>query len=214
MARQLIWSLELSIKAADGDSVDEIGDLKKKLHEFKKKIGEPPTAQVIKKSAESMKNVVMDLLIPIANAWERSLIEFDELFYSRSVVIQFDGRRVEGENMATLLRSEAEGYLFPLLDGGTAAQKIELYCCPRGLRNANKDTGFNGGKFVVWFFDNAYEIESPEVALRFAKAYSQKLTDMEIEDLVEKIGTFLLDSIQGLMQHFALRMSLGNCYLW
>ncbi|HMT03881.1 MAG TPA: Fic family protein, partial [Burkholderiales bacterium] len=39
VAEQLIWSLEISIKAAKGENIDEHGDLEKKINLLKKKLG-------------------------------------------------------------------------------------------------------------------------------------------------------------------------------
>ena len=80
-AMQLIWSLEISIRAAKGERIDEPEDFDKKMTLLKRKLGENPDVNIeLKYNNESIQKVLADVLIPIMQEWEKKLKAFEPLF--------------------------------------------------------------------------------------------------------------------------------------
>ena len=152
IAEQLIWSLEISIKAAHGEKVDEMGDVDKKLHLLKKKLGEEGNEKVkIKFGWDALKDIVDNSVMNLCIAWENKLENFDSLFYSREVKINFYNKLFEGEELDTLLDVIMNTQLKNYIEV-TSTPQINLNIYPIGLRSLNEDTiSFSGGPYpVAW----------------------------------------------------------------
>ena len=152
IAEQLIWSLEISIKAANGEKVDEMGDVDKKLHLLKKKLGEEGNEKVkIKFGWDALKDIVDNSVMNLCIAWENKLENFDSLFYSREVKINFYNKLFEGEELDTLLDVIMNTQLKNYIEV-TSTPQINLNIYPIGLRSLNEDTiSFSGGPYpVAW----------------------------------------------------------------
>jgi Fic family protein len=195
IATQLIWSLEISIRAAKGQSVDELGDFEKKVAALKKYTGEPSKEPIVKKSPLSIMKAIEGSVIPFAKAWERKIKELDSFFFSRETWIDIDGKRRRGPDFDAAMELVSAHLSQATPSGTLPISQIMLYCAPRGLRNVNKDMGLNGGKATFYFHDHIYEIESSEVDIKQTKLYNDFFTPEELEAKAEKMATFLLDII-------------------
>lgn len=67
IAEQVIWSLEMYIKGAKGESIDEPGDLDKKLSLFEQTISKKEDFVTIKKSIEIQEKLCTNVFIPLIN---------------------------------------------------------------------------------------------------------------------------------------------------
>ncbi|MCK9613616.1 MAG: Fic family protein [Bacteroidales bacterium] len=77
---QLLWSLEISIKAANGESIEEIGDLDKKVQLLKKSL--KAKNKIVLKSKNSVERIINDVYIKYLKALEIELNRFKSLFKS------------------------------------------------------------------------------------------------------------------------------------
>lgn len=196
ITQQLLWSLEISIKAAKGENIDEPGDLDKKLLLLKKKMGgEPDVKGIQKKDSHAIRVIVENSIIPLAVAWENKLKEFDVFFFSREVVVMIDGHRVAGNDLGVLLTNECSVYLYPNLDKNILIQSLSLSCNPRGIHKIKKEMSLNGGKIEVFFYDNTYEILFSGSETTINKLYHQQLTSEEIDIIVDSVGTWLYNVV-------------------
>lgn len=78
MAEQLIWSLELNLKAANGEDIEEDDDWKKKAAQLERKLKAKP--KVILKSDEVMKRVMNEVYAPFLKTCQKEFTVFDSLF--------------------------------------------------------------------------------------------------------------------------------------
>lgn len=75
--KQSIWSLELSIKAANGEDIDELGDIEKEIEILKrKKLTETKIYRTPKVAFDIINDINNDLWTPINNL----LVKFDDFF--------------------------------------------------------------------------------------------------------------------------------------
>jgi hypothetical protein len=201
IGQQLRWSLEMSIKAAKGESLDEPGDLDKKLALLKSSIGEKPDLKIVaKKNTQSIRASIENSMKPLASAWEEKLREFDPLFFSREVAVFVTGKIVsgsKGKNLITVLAGECSASIYPKLEKNILPELVSLQCSPIGLRPSNQNVSLNGGYINFRFFDHVYEItySANRSEQQMDKLYHQSLAKDEIDKIVESVGTFLYDSI-------------------
>jgi Fic family protein len=198
---QLRWSLEMSIKAAKGESLDEPGDLDKKLALLKSSIGEKPDLKIVaKKDAKSIRDTIENSMKPLALAWEEKLKDFDPFFSSREVGVVVAGQirsGSKGKNLSTLLAAECAASIYPKLEKNILPELIQLDCSPKGLRPSKQNITLNGGFIIFRFFDHLYEItySLSGSEQKMDKLYHQMLTKEEIDRIVESVGTLLYDAI-------------------
>jgi len=81
IAEQLIWSLELKLKAAKGEDLEEEGDWKKKAAQLERKVKTKP--EVIHHSGQVSQRVMNEVYLPFLTACKEELSLFEK-FFSRS----------------------------------------------------------------------------------------------------------------------------------
>ena len=197
VAEQLIWSLEISIRAAKGENIDEMGDLDKKLYFLKKKLGEDPNETIqLTYGDEAFKKVMTDTVIPLGKAWEEKLKSFDTLFISRTMNFSADKTNFNAKHFD----KEFDSFFAGLLNDKPAekknVRKLILRCSPKGLRNINNGVGLNGGEVVIDLLRNAYELTYTNSKRGYNKLYHQVLNEEEINTIVEDLGNFLYSNIE------------------
>ncbi len=199
---QLIWSLELSIKAARGESIDEPGDLDKKISLLKRKLGEKDDEKIkMKYGVEAIKSVVENSITPLLKVWERRLKDFDPLFMLRKVYISLDDKRYGGNNFEELLITVLKKHLLPNLEKNILVRKMIFQTDFTGLRNINKSMNMNGGEITFAFYENAYEKFDSVNKNIINRLYHQPLKDKEIENIIETIGTWLYRNIEQVVEN-------------
>lgn len=77
---QLLWSLEISIKAAKGESIEEAGDLDKKVDLLKKSL--KTKGKIILKSKNTVEKTINDVYLKYLLALGNELSRFNDLFKS------------------------------------------------------------------------------------------------------------------------------------
>ena len=81
IAEQMLWSLELSIKAANGENIEEIDDVYKELSLFKKELHHKNPLNVLPKSAEIIQSLYFNHLSLFIELFEQKIsTSFKELF--------------------------------------------------------------------------------------------------------------------------------------
>jgi Fic family protein len=191
IAQQLIWSLELSIKAAKGENLDEPGDLDKKIKLLKQKLNSSEEKVQITKSKESL-NLILDRnLEPLFLRVSTKLKEFDSLFKSKTEYLS-SGNSTFGttiENCINFLRIQLKSKTF-----GHITYNYDF----KNFRKGPTAYSFST-EFRIEFHDNVYEILSPNGDFNFSKLYHEDLTDKEIDEIVESIGNSIYNQIASVL---------------
>lgn len=93
MAEQLIWSLELSIKAAKGEDLEEDDDWKKEAAQLERSLKNRP--KVIHKSDDVVRDKMETIYRPFLNALKKELSYVDRFFRNATWHLPFRKERLE-----------------------------------------------------------------------------------------------------------------------
>ncbi|MDX2070489.1 MAG: Fic family protein [Haliscomenobacter sp.] len=95
IGKQVLWSLELSVKAAKGESVEEVDDVDKELELLRRELASKDT--IIKKKAEleSLTETINDSLIPLFQFLENKLNPIQSYFLQWGSTIWYNS--IHGE---------------------------------------------------------------------------------------------------------------------
>lgn len=194
IGEQLNWSLQLSIKAAKGESVDELGDLDKKILQLKRKLNVNEADEVkIVKNAESIQNTFESGIKPLYQSVVDKLKKFDVLFKSKSIELWF---RVHGmSDQGPFPPDNLKNFFAFLKSYGNGIQEIMFYYRLKGLRNSYAD--FNTEvKIEFLFHEHVYEIKSQYLNETYNKLYDEIITEYESEIISEALGNKILEKIE------------------
>lgn len=200
MAEQLTWSLEMNIKAAKGEVVDEPGDWSKKLLLLKNKLGDDPNEQVMLRfGQEAVIRLLKDSIIPLGFAWEESLQKFDSFFKSRTIIFLLGEKRLVTEHFnnsfADNLKEQSAGLAENLLP-----HIMKLSCNPLGMRGIDNNISIYGGEIIFTLYDNYYEAIVGNNKKSFSNLYHKQLTQAEIDEVVNLLSNTLYAIIEDLSQ--------------
>jgi Fic family protein len=196
LEQQEIRALELAIKAGNGESVDEPGDLDKKLAMLKKELGESPQETVqTTYSREAIENALEKGFFPLLSAWEKKLKCFDPLFLDRTVRLTFHYSYSSSTKFLqanTFDSFDIGQILFDSLD----TQKIIFSVAINGVRKIHSGVSFHTKDIGIIFHSNIYEIIFSSERKSIDKLYHQGLNEAEINNIVEILGNQLLHTIE------------------
>lgn len=196
MIQQLAWSLDVFIKAAKGESVEEQDDWEKQLSLLKKGLGDK-NGNVTKKTKATVSKIYDDIIVPFISLYESKLEQFDNLFLTRNSGLEYnqDGGPFIANNLNDCLKSLLEWcsrtnglnrkeYTTNLLLSNTFST----------LRNPYKEVNINTFNIEILLGENAYAIKYNNRTT--TKLYSEFLTTSEMNSIISDIGKDLLDKIE------------------
>ncbi len=196
IAEQVIWSLDISIKAAKGEKIDEPEDFDKKMLLLKRKLGETPDVKVeMKYGKDAIEKVVSDSLIPLIDEWEKNLKDFEPLFLSRRVSFVFDHSEIGGNSFGENFNIKLKNYLKNDITAIMKNRQLLIKNSFKGLRNIDNGVSMNAGEIKINFYDNAYEITWLS-AKPINKLYHQKLTENEINTIASDLGNWFHNNVE------------------
>lgn len=96
VAKELLWSLELSIRASKGQSLDEPGDLDKKIDVLKRQLDQKDIATKPISSSLTYE-IIKNSLFPIFESFERECSKLKDLFidYDRQIQVNIGGSQLQ-----------------------------------------------------------------------------------------------------------------------
>ncbi|MDH7463430.1 Fic family protein [Chitinophagaceae bacterium 26-R-25] len=194
VAEQLGWSLEISIKAAKGDSVDEDGDLDKKLSLLKKQLRNKSEDDVVLKySSETYKQTIDEIILPLLGYWETELQKFDSLILDRNMILTVEF--LDRKRVASGVNNEGLQRILYDTDRGLP-KKLLVNSTLKGLRNIDNSISVNGGELTVDFFGNSYEIKTNQQEKGLNRLYHQHLDDDEIKGIIQPLTNKLFNIVE------------------
>lgn len=206
---ELIWSLELIIKAAKGESIDEPGDLDKKLYSLKTKLGLQADKKVeIKYNQDAFYSLFENIIAPIIEAWEENLKELDTLFYSRNSNIKYSyiyyGEFVTPQKSYVLfdIAKIINDLYIDIGNKKIVIDEIGFQVVFQRLRNVNNNDNKSISGFLSFkLYDNVYEIIYSGSEKSISKLYSKTLDIVEIENITSTIGNFIFTEIENVIEN-------------
>lgn len=200
MGEQLLWSLELSIKAAKGENIEEQDDIDKEIEVWKKGIKNREKESPVK-SAAAVKEIYKSSISPLIREVFQRLKILDDIFAYRKIFIQFNPpgniqTLVTQENITVIDWENIDKGFNNVLDASQQHQpnfihslsQLTLNVSFQGLKENLKENvnvnSFLGIGFNVYYYD-IFESD-PNVPI-FKKLYSEPLNDKEISLIAGKI---------------------------
>lgn len=205
IASELTWSLDVSLKAAKGHSIEEETDIDKEIEVLKKV--EKSKQKSVPKTFELVEKLNKETILP---CFERLIIEqskFNELFVLNEFSINYNSSgeiRVIPEQvhdissgLMNMIKNLKQSYAqnpqyfsnYPLTVI-FQAKHLELMSRPKEYLVCIVQVSFNLKSLF-------YEISVNDVSA-LTKSYSDSISEQEIRTIVNKASRFVLDRIQGL----------------
>ncbi|MFT3934490.1 MAG: Fic family protein [Chitinophagaceae bacterium] len=186
IAQQLIPSLELSIRAALNEDIEDVDDWKKQLTLIKRELSNKETIKIVQ-SPNALQALINDVILKLGLTLLHSLPEFDELFLRKSFIID------NGLRKATTINNET---------------KIDLETIHTSY--------YNNIILKLLFIDFSKDADNPfsitiEIELIFhkhkyemyldkkfilKKLYHQNYSEVQVKELTNQIGKLLTENIK------------------
>jgi len=198
MGEQMLWSLELSIKAARGENIEEQDDIDKEIEVWKKGIKNKEKESPVK-SAEVVKDIYKTTISPLVREVFQRLKILDDIFAYRSMHIQFNlsgntHTLVSQENITAIDCEKMELSFNTLVESQRSVPNftqstslLTLSISFQGLKENLKESvnvsSFLGIGFNVYSYD-IFESD-PNVSI-YKKLYSELLSDKEISVIAHR----------------------------
>lgn len=189
VAQQLIWSLELSLKAAKGESIEEDEDWKKKLSVLKKRVEDRDELQVTK-SPEIIVEVLNSKILPFLNEVANQLGNVEELFLSKEVIYIDKTYVFLGHGYKFKIPEEFDLSIINVFQENALFQIIYF-----GFRK-------NGTKTFDVIVDFRFQFEKYKYNLvinditTLSKLYHHDFSQIEIEKVANKFGRIVYAQIE------------------
>ena len=185
IAQQLAWSVELSVKAAHGESIDEPDDFEKEISLIEKEID--IISGVHLKSREVIVALWNGCLHSFIEKYLRKFSSVEKLFSKGEIKINYP------DSHGTEATVESLNTFFNASDS-SLEKRLDQISVSYSFENMKK-TGFNGGSSLhVYFHPSSYAISIQ--SRRIEKKYNQVLTDEETENFINESAQDFLKKIK------------------
>jgi Fic family protein len=194
IAESLIVSLDLYVRAAKGEPIEEIGDVDKELNLFVRSFGDDKMA-LIEKSDAVVYSVLENSIFPLFETLMRKLEVLKPLFSGQSlgISLQIQGRLMK-LNSYTLADVWEKYHSY----SGGDIDKLHLITFRYTLENFNrtKDTFDVSVEYYVYFQKMRYIFEQQYLSKRLTYTYSETIDQIERLALVEEIVKKVMQEIK------------------
>jgi Fic family protein len=193
IAEKLVWSLELSIKAAKGENIDELGDWDKKLDMLKKEFKSQDEI-VSKKNSQSLEHLLQEVTYKFINALLNKFEKINNLFIEN--FIEFRSKI----GSTTKLKDLNEfNFFFEQIKIQTNPESIGRFQIIHYLEGY-KHNGINTfdiiSNYFITFKNYSYELTNEyHPSFRIEKPYFQELSEQDFDLIANEITETLLKKV-------------------
>jgi Fic family protein len=199
VGEQLIWSLEIVVKATKGESIDEVGDFEKKLELYKKEIGSD-YFENIQYNAFNSKSIIEKNIVPFLELWEMKFEKFDAIFYSKNYVLTINENTFSGNKLVELLEKNYKIFYGENNVSKQLIQKMTFQVNLNNLKSPHIESSFNGGQIEIIFSDFFYKINNICCNKVLTKPNSSTMTEIEKETIVSDIGNWVMGNVESFLE--------------
>jgi Fic family protein len=185
-------SLQLYLKAAKGESIDEDEDIDKEIALFKIEV-KPKIFNHEKKSMEVIYGCIQDTITPLVKYIFSKAQQFDEFFLSNSRYICLRFNRSSKTERFTDINTNFYNFI---RSRNEDIREIELQYRYKGFRNPESKFDVFTSQVIV-FSDYQYKVLSSSEDIIVSKYYDEQPTMAEKADVVRA----LIKDIKGMMQY-------------
>jgi len=189
IAEQALWSIDISIKAAKGESIDEPGDFDKKVMALKKKHNYKEEIKIFKNKdaiLDCYKNSILPIIIEIKAKLEKLKVFFKN--QEEKFIVS-----VTGEPFISIFNDADSTY--SNLEKRQKIDRIRYEYIMTQLRNAKSKTSFYI-RMDVMFHDFVYEIKFESYGITYDMLYHEFFTIEQLEDISEKIANQFFEQVE------------------
>lgn len=200
IGQQLIWSLDLSLKAANGQSIEEFDDLDKELYILKRELA---GTNLLKTAASA--NVICDAIevniIPLFILIENKLEGLKEFFFDTSRRIDFEGDGEKGTvgSKDSVWEQLIDNWLQNRIRAnGKKLKELSYNYELKGFKKTiSADSLWLNVKIV--FDEYNYTIRTNKTQNKADQfAYDKKLSNEELQDCINPMIKQVINNIKGL----------------
>ena len=185
IARQLEWSLQLSIKAAKGENIEESDDLEKEISLLDKAI--KITSRKNIKNNESVLLIWNSSLSMLLNRYLEKFSSFEKLFNIKRIVVSYDIVNNGGSHSSVQELNE----WFQSYREIAKISSINVFYFFEGM----KSLYYNTNSLITFCFDiNFYTVSIDGILIK--KQYNEVMDSEEIEDLIKTSSEKFLEKIK------------------
>ena len=190
IADQVIWSLELSINAANGEAIEDPNDWQKKLHLLKTQTSKNEQLKRVR-SEKAVLDVLVKSIVPLMERIVEKLSEFDELFAKKSMNFFIGGAGTDILNVDFILQqAKARPTEFN--------NNLSFYYDLNGFKRNGKNP-FNCHATIYWDFDDFMYytgINSNDYAKKQKHLYHEYYSEDEIAEYVSECANNIVEEIE------------------
>eukprot|EP01012_Entosiphon_sulcatum_P014400 TRINITY_DN19434_c0_g1_i1.p1 TRINITY_DN19434_c0_g1~~TRINITY_DN19434_c0_g1_i1.p1 ORF type:complete len:457 (+),score=66.53 TRINITY_DN19434_c0_g1_i1:41-1411(+) len=201
IGKQLLWSLDLSIKAAKGEDIDEDDDLDKELELLKQELKQIPDEYDKKKSEIEIAEVVSKSIIPLYYELESKLNKIKDLFVEIDNFILMHNITSSGNLNQREIRqnfieklSEEDFVFSPFEKYNITRLSLKIQCTALKKVIIQKDVSYS---LDIFLGDYHYGIEDDILQRILVKLpYGRFLSKTEINLIVKTIMSHIVTEIK------------------
>ena len=197
IGNQLLWSLSIMIKAANGEPIVEEGDLDKELELLKRKLSVLPNEFDKRKSADTLVNAISTSLIPLFVGFTKLVSKLEELFIeTKNYLFLYEDRNDNGGATVIISREDdTDINLWQLLVTDELKTGM-IYLKFITLKKATENVDLT--YMIKVKFDEFHYIiaNKDETEVLFKLPYGRSLTEKNINDTVQDIARRVIVDIK------------------
>jgi hypothetical protein len=190
VAEQVIWSQQIVIKGARGESIDEPGDFEKRMKFLKRRLNTDDNLEVkVTKSNKAIFTAAEVGLVPLFQRIHQKLSPLSPLFKSTNEQLI-----VNTLALTKTLTNALVAFKTFIANSKMAISRLEYHFILAELRES---AALNVSvKIEVVFHKNVYEITAKGLPSTLTKLYDEPFDESEMEFIAESLGTFVLNTIE------------------
>jgi Fic family protein len=187
ISKQLVWSLELSIKAAKGESIEEPDDLDKQIELLNRKLVTKDEIKK-KKSREVIQETFTNSIEPLLKTIEERLGKFDQFFFEK-----------EHTNINDIFLVASDGGTKYEEMFGVHMNGFSINYTWKGFKKGGVKTFQIGFVMDIDFNDFTYSVLGAGIEKPRYKTYSESFTEEECKTIANEIGKHVLEEIERML---------------
>lgn len=205
MIQQLAWSLDVFIKAAKGESVEEQDDWEKQLSLLKRSFDYGDDIISEKRNKDSLWFTYENVIEPFLLRYEQEISKFDTLFENRKTTIKISAIENEfsysyPEELRVNIQAIFDYFLNRLKDLPTSdsfgfVSAIDINSSLIGLKN-EKSIDIEVPSVLFTFNKDGYSLYYPGQGKSIENSYVDILTNEEVKLIISRLAKVLLEQIE------------------
>ncbi|MDR3679210.1 MAG: Fic family protein [Flavipsychrobacter sp.] len=189
VTEQVKWSLEISVKAAKGEDIDDDDDWKKRLQVLKKKTDNKNVVQETQ-SATTLNRIGNDLILPLIDKFLLEFVNIQELFTGRNLFILVDSKSYDLQNI------EDVKPFFSIQNEKQLINTFEFHYYFQGYKRDDTNT-FSIWSKIQWRFEPyRFSMTINDATNQSLHLYQDVFTESEINGIIRKCGEHLINQIE------------------